>query len=74
MLLFQIIISSMLPPINYVSISLMDDVREILVNFAGLAFIAVIDNWTGMFFEQYLDTFYKGLTDRSDYLVFELDP
>ena len=51
----------------------MDDIREILKEFVGLIALIEIDNWAGMLFELYLDTFHNGLTQMPDYLVFETD-
>ena len=62
MLLFQILLASLLPVISYNTISYLDDIREILKEFVGLIALIEIDNWAGMIFELYLDTFHNGLT------------
>ena len=51
----------------------MDDPVDIMKEFVGLIALVEVDNWAGMLFELYLETFHEKLLTLKDYLVFETD-
>ena len=44
---------------------------ELLMEFLGLLVVNDIDNWIGMIYEFFLDTFYEELMQNESYLIFQ---